>query len=202
MPVTKTRAKKTAKKRAGKAAFEDRWEAIERGFVEFQKGMRELRENQKRTEEAHKRTEEALGRLSNRQGDMAEYMLVPGLPEKFGALGFTFSSISHNKKIRLAEHDNIRAEIDAFLENGSQAMAVEVKVTLRPEDVNDHVRRMEKIRQYADINGDRRQFYGAVAALVMDEDVKLHALRQGFYVIEPSGEDVKITAPAVNAKAW
>jgi hypothetical protein len=80
-------------------------------------------------------------------------------------------------------------------------MAVEVKTTLRNEDVDDHLLRMEKVRKYADIHGDRREFLGAVAATIVSQSSREYALKRGFFVIEPSGEDVKITKPAVE-KVW
>ena len=80
-------------------------------------------------------------------------------------------------------------------------MAVEVKTKLRRDEVDYHVERMEKIRRHADLHNDKRQFLGAMAATVVDEDTKRYALKQGFYVIEPSGEDVKIAGP-VSAKVW
>jgi hypothetical protein len=202
MPVAKATTKKpakTAKKPAKKTAKRvtpgDMW------FERFQKGMEELREAHKETEKAHKETEKALGRLSNRLGDMAEYTLLPNLPEKFKKFHFTFQVINRNRKIADDEH-GIHTEIDAFLENGNQAMAVEVKLTLKREDVDDHVRRMERIRQYANLHNDKRQFFGAIAATVIDEDAKRYALKQGFFIIEPSGEDVKIIPPASKPRVW
>jgi Holliday junction resolvase-like predicted endonuclease len=45
-------------------------------------------------------------------------------------------------KIKYAE--GVYAEIDAILENGAQAIVVEVKTTLRKDDIDDHLIRMEK----------------------------------------------------------
>jgi hypothetical protein len=81
-------------------------------------------------------------------------------------------------------------------------MVVEVKTTLRRNDVDDHLGRMERIRKYADDHGDTREFLGAMAATISDKDAKAYALSKGFLVIEPSGEDVKITKPASNPKVW
>jgi len=127
-------------------------------------------------------------------------MLIPSLVEKFRKLGFTFEITNRHRKIASDEH-NIHTEIDAFLENGSQAMAVEVKTKLRRDEVDYHVERMEKIRKHADLHNDKRQFLGAIAATIVDEDTRRYALKQGFYIIEPSGEDVKIAEP-VSAKVW
>jgi hypothetical protein len=194
MPTGKTAMKKTSRKPApkttGKVSLEDVWATID----EIGKAHRE-------TEAALKETQRIVGDLGNKFGDEAEYTMLPGLPEKFKQFGFDFGVISRNRKINSDEHD-IHAEIDAFLENGTQAMAVEVKAKLKNSDVDDHVKRMEKIRKYADIYGDRREFFGALAATVVNEQSKNYALENGFYVIEPSGEDVKIIRPVSARTRW
>jgi hypothetical protein len=88
------------------------------------------------------------------------------------------------------------------MENGDKALLVEIKTTLTTEDVKDHIKRLEKMRTYADLHGDKRGFLGAVAGVVMTDRVKEYALGQGFYVIEPSGETFNITPPNGNPKEW
>ncbi|MDR2484878.1 MAG: hypothetical protein LBD55_05745, partial [Treponema sp.] len=123
------------------------------------------------------------------------------LKEEFKKYGFNFSKLSENVTIDDKER-GIHAEIDALLEDGGEALAVEVKIHLKAADIDEHIKRMEKIRAYADPRGDSRKFYGAIAAAVAGEDVKTYALKQGFYVIEPSGEDVTVTPPFSNRKFW
>jgi hypothetical protein len=82
-------------------------------------------------------------------------------------------------------------------------MIVETKVTPNTEDVKDHIERMEKIRQYADLFNDRRKYLGAIAGVVMNESVKKYILKQGFYAIEPSGETFTIISPTDNSiREW
>ena len=89
-----------------------------------------------------------------------------------------------------------------MLENGEQAIAVEVKTKLRQSDIDDHLVRMEKIQKHADEHGDKRQFMGAMAAFIADENTKNYALNKGLFVIEPSGEDVKVTRPQRGVRVW
>jgi hypothetical protein len=91
--------------------------------------------------------------------------------------------------------NGIAAEIDIMLENGGKVIIVEVKSKPTPEDINDHIRRMEKVRRHADLNGDRRIFLGAVAGMVMNDDMRDCILGHGFYAIEPSGDTFNITVP-------
>jgi hypothetical protein len=143
-----------------------------------------------------KETQRIVGDLGNKFGDEAEHTLVPGLLEKFKQIGFNFGVLNPNRKVKDDEH-NIRTEVDAFLENGMQTMAVEVKAKLQIADVDTHIERMEKLRRYADLHGDKRDLFGAMAATVVSERERDYALEKGFYVIEPSGEDVKITKPDI-----
>ena len=58
------------------------------------------------------------------------------------------------------------------------------------------------MRKYADLHGDKRSFLGAVAGVVLPDDIKKLALSNGLFVIEPSGETFKITPPNGNPKEW
>jgi hypothetical protein len=79
---------------------------------------------------------------------------------------------------------------------------VEVKTQANIDDVRDHVERMEKLRRYFDLYDDKRKLYGAVAAAIIPENVRDFALKQGFYVIEQSGDNVAIKEPEGSLRAW
>jgi len=205
-PVKKT-VKKTAKNTVKRITQTD----IEENFVRIQKtqdeawaAIRETQQAHKETEKAIRETEKAIretqknvGGLNNSLGSLVEHILTPGLPKKFKKLGYSFNRIATYKYA-----EGVYAQIDGMLENGEQAVAVEVKVTMRQMDIDDHLLRMEKIRKYADEHGDKRQFMGAMAATITDESTRNYALNKGLFVIEPSGEDVKVTKPAVEPRVW
>ena len=219
--VGKTKnAQKPVKKTVKKSAKKVTWDEVEAGFIKLQKVQEEawaaIRETQKvkeeawaairETQKAHKETEKAIketqkniGGLNNTLGSLVERIMTPALPQKFKPLGFTFDKIT---TIKWTAKGNIYAEIDGLLENGAQAMAVEVKTTLEIEDINDHLKRMEKIRKYADEHGDKREFLCAIAAMIVKPKPKEYALKQGLFVIEPSGEDVKVIKPETKPRIW
>jgi len=58
------------------------------------------------------------------------------------------------------------------------------------------------MRKYADLHGDKRAFIGAVAGVVVTDIERKHALDQGFYLIEPSGQDLSITPSSDKPKEW
>ena len=174
---------------------------IKESREEQKKNAERLERQQEETDRQMKETDKRLGKLGNRMGEVVEYMVAPNLREKFRDLGLNFPTVSQNSDV--ADYDNkIFLEIDVMLENGDKAMLVEVKTKLTTEHVNSHIERLEKMRKHADLRGDKRIFLGAVAGAVVTANVKEYALRQGFYVIEPSGETFNITPPNGQPKEW
>jgi hypothetical protein len=148
----------------------------------------------KANNEQMKETDKRMGKLDNRFGETVEYLVAPNLVAKFKELGFEFEKSHRNTEIKSQEH-NIFTEIDVFLENGDKAMVVETKVKPSVGDINYHIERMEKLRRYADLHNDNRKYLGAIAGVVFGDNEKTYALKQGFYVIEPSGDTFTIIEP-------
>ena len=96
----------------------------------------------------------------------------------------------------------ISFEVDILLENGDKAMLLEAKTKLTIERVNKNIERLEKMRMYADLHGDNRIFLGAVAGIVVADEVKSYAINQGLYFIEYLGENFYITPPNGHPKEW
>lgn len=165
--------------------------------------MKELRKSQEETARQMKATDKRVGELTNRFGEMVEYMVVPNLTAKFRELGFEFEKTHRNTVIKSKKYD-VFTEVDAFLENDDKVMIVEIKNKVSVDDINDHIERMEKLRRYADGLGDKRGYLGAVAGVVFGDGEKTYALKSGFYVIEPSGESFLITIPegAYRPREW
>jgi len=170
--------------------FEQVWAAL----MENREQLKELRESQKETDRIVKDNAKQIGKLGNRFGEMIEHMVKPCLVEKFQELGFVFEKTHSDTSIK-DRKNNIITEVDITLENGDKVMIVEVKSKPTTEDIIDHIERMKKVRKYADLHDDKRKYLGAIAGMVMSESEKTFALKNGFYVIEPSGETFDITAP-------
>ena len=141
-----------------------------------------------------KETDKMIGDLGNRFGELAEHMVAPGIIEKFMELGFTFENSYQNNKITDSS-GRCLAEIDMILENGDIVIAIEVKAKPDYKDVDNHVKRIEVLRRRADIRKDVRKFRGAIAGAIMNDEVRNYTLKTGFYLIEPTGENIKINIP-------
>jgi len=178
-------------------SFETVWAILQ----EVGKKQEELAESQKDTDRLMKETyrqmkdtDRRLGKLGNRFGDMVEDMVLPCLVKEFRKLGFVFTEACPNIEID-DEENNILTEIDITLKNGDKVMLVEVKAKPNTNDIDEHVARMEKVRAHANRHNDNRIYLGAIAGMSLSKSVKIYALKNGFYVIEPSGEDFFITTP-------
>jgi hypothetical protein len=130
-------------------------------------------------------------------------MVVPNLLEKFRDLRFTFTRIHRNTKISDREN-GIFTEVDVILEDGDCVMVVEVKTTLAVKDVDEHGERMGKLRKHADLHNDHRKYLGALAGAVTGDPVKNYALKQGVFVIVPSGDTFDIIRPegSYHVREW
>ena len=162
---------------------------------------RQIKESQRETDRIIKEIGKNLGNFTNSFGDVVEHMIAPNLQEKFNEFGYDFQEASTNVKVRNKKND-IKFEIDVYLQNGDIAMLVEIKADLTISDINDHIERLEKMRKYADIRGDNRHFIGAIAGIAVKLKVKEYALKNGFFLIEPNGEDFFITSPFNKPKEW
>ena len=133
--------------------------------------------------------------------DVPEYLFIPNLWEKIEELGFEFTMSSSDASI--SDYDNnIFLHIDVLFRNDDKDMLIVVRKKLNFKNVQDHVERLEKMRAYANLHGNKRTFLGAVASVEVTDEVREYVLNQGFYLIEPAGETFYITPPNGQPKEW
>jgi len=164
----------------------------------FEQEMEKLKQE---TEKSNVKFNQRLGNYINLFGEVTEYEMSPKMREKFTKFGFNFPKTTRNVIIE-DNINNIFLEIDAMLDDGETAVLVEIKTKLTVERINYHIERLEKMRKYADLRGEKRTFLGAVAGVIVTDDVRKYALDQGFYLIEPAGQDLNITPPYGKPKEW
>ncbi len=85
-------------------------------------------------------------------------------------------------------------EIDIVAVNGREAVVVEVKTTLRSEDVTEFLAKLPVFQDFCKEYRGRRVL-GAVAYLDSDASVTRYAERQGLFVIRATGSSASIINP-------
>jgi hypothetical protein len=68
--------------------------------------------------------------------------------------------------------------------------------------VGEHQERLEKFRLVSDAKGDKRRFLAAVGGGLVQENVRIFALKQGMFVIQQSGENIEILKPEGEPMVW
>ncbi len=169
----------------------------DRKFQETDQRLKELSETVKETSLEVKqmskkveRVSEELGHLGNRLGEFVEYLIKPALVKLFQTRGIevhrTYRDIEVNNPTL-----NMAMQIDLLIVNILICILVEVKSHLSVDDVNEHLERMEKFKSLFP-EYQKHQVMGAVAGMVMAEEVARYAYRKGFFVIGQKGETAVI----------
>jgi hypothetical protein len=142
-----------------------------------------------------------IGGLGNSLGDITEGLLTTDLLERFKELNLDFDDALHNISIHERGNKRIVAEVDWLLLNTTIALVGESKTQMTRGDVDKHIIRMKKLsnQQNGLIGG--KKLYGAMAGLKINNKTKEYAKSKGLFVLEPSGDTVKIETPA-QAAVW
>jgi predicted AAA+ superfamily ATPase len=184
---------------ANPPSFESVWAALQELTASQKETDRQLKETKQILKEQAESSNNRIGSLTNLFGDVTEAMIAPKICEKFEEFGFKFLRANPNVRFNDKEND-LSFEVDIMLENGDKAMLIEVKTKLTIERVDKHIERLEKMHNYANLHGDKRIFLGAVAGIVVTDEIREYALSQGFYFIEYAGENFYITSPISKPK--
>ena len=173
----------------------ERQKETDRQMKKTDEQMKKTDEQMKKTDAQMKKTDEQLGGLHNRFGEMAQHLVAPGIHERFNDLGYQFDAMTRGGQEIWGEDGKIKAEIDLLMENGDTIMAVEVKATVKMKHIEEHIRRLEILRDYRRKRNDLRNVEGAVAGAIFGVEEKKAAIEAGFYVIKQSGDTMKIDVP-------
>jgi len=140
-----------------------------------------------RAEKSIDRLADDVGGIGHRLGGLSELLVIPGVRKEMEAAGHRFSRAYANRKFKAVVRDfkQLIAEVDLFLSNGDEAMAVEVKTSLSVEDVNAHLDQLKKLRKYEKMTTlEGKKLYGAVVGVFIDDHARKLALKNGLYVLE------------------
>jgi len=118
--------------------------------------------------------------------EMIETLVAARLWEKFADFPYGFERAY--RRVQVFNGSEELTDIDILLSNGEWVMAVEVKREVHAADVERHVWRMGKIREFPPAETRNKKLLGAIAGAVVDPDVRNMAHENGFFVIELTGD--------------
>jgi hypothetical protein len=193
---------------------ERRFQETERRFQDTEHQFRETRQllqtqaqtSEQRAEETrqwlkqqNQLLNEQLGKLGNRLGEFVEWQVRPAVVKLFQDRGIAVHEFHDGVSVQRGEEG---IEIDLLVVNTTEAVLVEVKSKLTQGDVDEHLERLGKFKQlmprYRDLCA-----MGAVAGMVVPQDVARYAYRQGLFVLAQSGDSVVILNDAkFKPRSW
>ena len=169
---------------------------------QMEASQQEIKISQRRTDKIVADLSKNLGGLGNSLGRFTESLFTNELWKKFNELGIPVTRQSNHMKF--CDDKEVLAEVDLFIENGEYAIPVEIKTDLSISHVDDHLERIEIVREYLNARGDSRKLIGAVAGGTVPVNVLKYAQKKGFYVITQTGDSVAIAdmPPGLKVKEW
>jgi hypothetical protein len=162
---------------------------------ELSQAQKELSQAQKETDKQIKETDKQINRVSkqigelgNRLGEFVEWQVRPAVVRLFQERGIDVHEFHPGISVK---RNNEGLEIDLLVVNDTDAILVEVKSKLTQRDVDEHLQRLAKFKRLMPRFRDVKAL-GAVAAMIVPDEVASYGCRQGLFVLVQSGENVII----------
>ena len=190
----------------GEAPTLERLRELTRDIEAITESVRELRESQKETSEqmretgrymqetarrmreTDRRLKKAEALFTTQWGKLMESLVRGDLVRLLAGRDIGVRSLAQRT---LERRGGESYEVDIMAVNGEEIVVVEVKTTLRPEDVGRFRSKLVRFKEWWPEYRDRK-VYGAMAYLQASDEVALHAERQGFFVIRATGDSASI----------
>ncbi|MBK1736181.1 DUF3782 domain-containing protein [Halorhodospira abdelmalekii] len=188
---------------------ESRQEA-DRRFRETERLMKESREETERqfqeterqfqeTDRILKQLSKNLGDLGNRLGEFVEHQVAPAVVRLFREKGIEVHSVHPQVSTK---RDGEALEIDLLVVNDGDAVLVECKSKLAYEHIDAHLARLEKFKRVMPLYKGHRVM-GAVAGMVVSDDVAAAAIDKGLYVLCQNGDQIEVrNLPTFSPAIW
>jgi len=171
--------------------FDDVWRMFQETDRKFQETDRKFQETDRKFQETDRKLKEvtaSVGRLSNRLGDFIEEAVRPSAVRLFRERDIDVHEVHENVS---AQREAGGIEVDLLVVNDTDVVAIECKSKLKTDDVNEHLARLSKLKLLLPTYAGKRVM-GAVAAMVIPDNVARYAAAQGLFVIGQNGEHLEI----------
>ncbi|MEO5341061.1 MAG: hypothetical protein H7837_11200 [Magnetococcus sp. MYC-9] len=175
---------------------DDVWKMFEETNRQFQEMVREDRERRAETDRRFQDTDRKIkemskniDRLGGRLGEFVEGLVAPACKTLFAERGIPVHMVSRRISATLPGGRNM--EVDLLVDNTDSVVLVEVKSKLTVDDVRDHLEKMSNFKEFIPLYANKKAV-GAVAAMVIEENVCRFAINSGLFVIEQAGETLRM----------
>jgi Holliday junction resolvase-like predicted endonuclease len=167
--------------------------------LDFQQVWRMFQETDKQFKETDRRIRELDRLFTTQWGKLVESLVEGDLIKLLKEREIQVESIIPRRR---GNKDGQNYEFDLIAINGSEMVIVEVKTTLRPQDIDDFNEKLWKAKAFMPEYKDWI-IYGAVAFITADGSSDRMAQNKGFFVIRATGNSSSIVnEPGFKPKAF
>jgi hypothetical protein len=172
--------------------FQETERLMKEASLETDRKFQETDRKFQETDRLVKQLSKNLGDIGNRLGEFVEHMVAPAVVRLFRKQGIEVHAVYPGVS---AKRDGVALEIDLLVVNDGAVVAVECKSRLTKDHVDTHLQRLSKVKRVLPIYHDH-QVIGAVAGMVISEEVAEYAMAQGLYLLCQNGEQIDLQNPA------
>lgn len=151
-----------------------------------------MEERDKKFEQQRRQDRKKMNQLErlfiSQWGKLVESLIEGDLVNILNRQGITINDTTTRLKGR---QGNDHYEFDIIAHNGDEVVVVEVKTTLRPDDVNHFAGQLAQFKQWIQLYREK-QVYGAVAFLRAEGQSEIMAQKRGLFVIRATGNSAAI----------
>jgi len=149
---------------------------------------RQFKETDRKFQETDNQIKRFFNLFESQWGKLIESLVEGDLIKILQERGVKVNRTSTRVKGR---YDDEHYEFDIIAHNGDEIVVVEVKTTLKVKSVDEHIRRLKKIKSWMSEYKNHR-IIGAVAFLRADEESDRYAENKKLYVIKATGDSASI----------
>lgn len=180
----------------------------ERKFQEtdrkFQETDRKFQETEQFLREQSQASEKKINALENlftsQWGKLMESLVEGDLVNLLVRRGIAIADTTTRLKGKRPGGGNY--EFDIIAHNGEEVVVVEVKTTLRPDDVKHFLDKLDHLKDWIPRYAQNR-IYGAMAWLSADASAEAMVINRGLFSIRATGDSASIqNDPAFIPRAW
>lgn len=157
----------------------------------FAETSRLAKQSDMRMEKLNKELSRKIADLGDTLGRFAEEQVRADLIDKFDKWGIPVHAIT-NHFIQRDANNEYAYEVDILIYNSKYVVAIEVKNTLKKDDVDEHLERMKKMQELPLPATEGKILLSAVAGMIVGDGVDKYAEKKGLFVLKPSGDSIKI----------
>ena len=167
------------------ASFDEVWKLLKETDRVLEK---RFKETDKQFKETDKKIKELANLFTTQWGKLVESLVEGELIRLLVDRGINVESVLQRRR---GIRDGINYEFDLIAVNTGEIVIVEVKTTLRPDDVKDFLKKLNRAKVFMP-EYKNMKIYGAVAFLTAIAGSEKMAEKNGLFVIKATGNSSRI----------